>query len=104
MNHIFAYILGCSAIILSFFVYLELSFIGFPDGYLSDWDQARQILLTIYIVISLLVGVWYIFLGWIAGRNNIGVKLRVTNLLYVAFGLLVVVADQYFSQLSGQGG
>lgn len=103
-ERIVAYLLACIAFALSIFAYEELRLIGFPDGFLADWDQARKILLSLSIGISLLGGSWFVLLGRITAQKRIGTKLGVTGVLYAISMTILFVADFYLHQRSGRGG
>lgn len=83
--------------------YFELRLIGFPDGYVSQWDRARKVLLTGLIVTSVFVSASALFLGSrsspAAGRN-----VKIAMLIYGVFLTAVLIADGYLSSQSGRGG
>ena len=86
------------------FSLFELQFLGFPDGYLSDWDTARKVLLTGLIGISLFMSAVALFLGWRSATSSADRILKIVGLLYMVFLTAMLIADSYFSSQSGRGG
>jgi hypothetical protein len=84
--------------------FFELQFLGFPDGYLSDWDRARRVLLTGLIVTSVFVSAIALFLGSRLASAAAGRNLKIAALLYALFLAAVLIADGYLSSQSGRGG
>jgi hypothetical protein len=106
MNHdrIFAFLIGCFIWAISAFGYLHLRALGFPDGFLTEFDRAQKILLNGLVWISIPVGFWFIFLGTISFQQPITRKLRLTLLLYAMFVLLLVSINFYLRQHLDHGG
>jgi hypothetical protein len=95
---------GCLALALSILAYQEFRLVGFPDGFVSNWDRTRKILYLLFIGASLPTSAWFVSLGWTAARRAIRARLRATAIAYAVFVALVLVADHYLRELSGRGG
>jgi heme A synthase len=104
MSRFFAYFFGVVAFILVIFTFKELQLVGFPDGFLSDWDRLRKIILILFIALSIPIGVWFFFLGKIATKEIISTKLYLTVILYIVIIFILFTANNHLSELSGIGG
>lgn len=104
MNRALSYILAGIAVFVSMMGYSELRYIGFPDGYASEWDNARKALLMMLIGISWIVAVLSIYLGRLPLSIKTGKSLKTVGLMYGAFILAVVIINFYCSKQSGLGG
>ncbi len=102
-NWLLTALLAGVAVLAAAWGYFELQIIGFPDGYLSEWDRARKILLTGLIVTSVFVSASAIFLG---SRSSVaaGRNVKIATLIYGVFLTAVLIADSYLSSQSGRGG
>ena len=98
--------MACVALGVSYFVYGQIRFMGFPDGFLTDLDRAQRILGYVFLGTSVPAGLWFGFLSWIAPQHRVGKKLLVTIALYVGFLLLLYGINFYLRQNlnSGSGG
>lgn len=103
MNHAGSYILAGIAFLVSIVGYFKLRSIGFPDGYMSEWDAARKALLTMLIGISWFVSVFSIWLGRSVSIKSFR-RLKIATAMYVPFVLAVEIIDSYFAGQSGRGG
>ena len=92
------------ALVVAAFGFLELRYLGFPDGYLSHWDNARKGLLTGLIGVSLLMCVAAIALGWRAPSASTSKHLKIAGTLYAVALIAAVILDIYFRAQSGLGG
>ncbi len=105
-NRPLAYLSGCVTIAASLLIYLEyIHGLGFPDGFITELGYAERNLARVLIVISIMLGASFIYLGVVGGRELIGRKLSVAIILYVTFIISVSVIDYYCRlYLSGSGG
>jgi hypothetical protein len=97
LSRIVAYLLGGIAFITSFLIYLEyIHRLGFPDGFITELGYAERRLAYLFIGISVLFGVGFIYLGQIAPRREIGKKLAAALILYLIFILTIALIDYYY--------
>ena len=100
---IVAYLSSFAALATSILLFQERHFIGFPDGFVSEPDRARRVLLAAASGASLLAGFGFGALGWV-GSSRLGRKVGVAALVYGVLLALALVADHSLSGLSGRGG
>ena len=97
MSRIIAYLLGCLTSVASFLIYIEyIHQLGFPDGFITELGYAERRLAYLFIGISILFGVGFIYLGQIAPRREIGKKLAAALILYLIFILSLALIDYYY--------
>lgn len=101
-----AYLMACAAFALSSFAYFEYIYgLGFPDGFISELGYAERTLAYVFIIISVATALYFVYLGKIAGRKLIKRQFLVAGLLYLAFIVVIVMVDRYFSaHLTGSAG
>lgn len=93
------------ALALALFGYLEVRFMGFPDGFLTELDRGRRVLWGGFAGLSLVALVWFAYLGWLAFNKNISRPLAVSAALYAGFAALAAAVDFYLRKtLNGGGG
>lgn len=100
---VLAHLAGGAALAIAFFLFAERGYIGFPDGFIDEWQRDRKVLLAVGGGVSLLAGAGFVALGRIEPRH-IGKKLGVAILVYGLFIALTLLVDQHLSQNSGIGG
>ena len=93
----------CLALATSVFLFQERADIGFPDGYVSAYDQIRSTLLAVAFAASLLAAIPFAYVGW-SGSGRLGKKLGVAAVTYGVFVALTFAVDHALSQRSGGGG
>ena len=103
-KRVFAYASGGAVLVLALFVFQEMRFIGFPDGFVSECDRLRKDLLILVIAVSAAAGVWLFIIGWISGKKRIGMTLRFTYIIYVFLMVCAFVVNHYLHRCSGRGG
>ncbi len=97
LNRVFAYIIGCIALILSVLVYLQYIYmLGFPDGFITELGYAQRRLSYIFIGVSVVLGLRSIYLGWVASRKEISKKLFITIFVYLIFAISIYAIDCYY--------
>ena len=103
---IVAYLMGGLAFVASFLIYLEyIHWLGFPDGFITEVGYAERRLAYLFIGISLLFGMCFIYLGHIAPRMKIRKKLAATLILYLISILTIALIDySYRVHLMGSTG
>ena len=58
--------------LLAFWLSFTNALVGFPDGHLTDLDEAEQPLIAVFNWISIVVGLWLIVLGLFAAAYVVG--------------------------------
>jgi hypothetical protein len=106
LSRIVAYLMGGLALIASFLIYLEYIYLlGFPDGFITELGYAERRLAYLFVGISVLFGLYFIYLGQIAPRMEIGKKLAATLILYLISLLTIALIDYtYRVHLMGSTG
>ena len=86
---IFAFLMACIAFMLTFGVYMKYIYqLGFPDGFISELAYAQRNLSYIFMAISVVVGLSFIYIAVINPKRMVK-TLGMTSVLYL---LLIVVA------------
>jgi hypothetical protein len=106
MKRISAYVMGCVALALSFLAYAEyIHMLGFPDGFISELQSAQRRLAYIFIGISVILGLRFLYLGSIASREEISKRLFTAIFVYLISIVGVLLVDYYYrSYLPGSVG
>ena len=96
---------GATAVAAASLCVYEASFIGFPDGYVSDFDGVYRFLLVGFGVFSAAAGSWFGFLGLTSQRPS-RLKTVMSYATYlVIFALVLLTAHLCYLKLDhGQGG
>lgn len=94
------------ALASSFFVYVEyIHMLGFPDGFITELAYAERRLARIFIGTSVILASCFVYLGWMAGRKEIGKKLSVAVFVYLIFIITLSLMDNHYrSSLTDGGG
>lgn len=108
---ILSFILGLIALAIAFFIYTDLQYMGFPDGYLTEFDHAEMKLLPTVMWASIAFGLFFFYLAWIALKKRSNKKpyliaFYIITLLYIFLIITIYILDRnYYSYLDhGQGG
>ncbi len=97
LHRVFACLGGLMALALAWFVYTEyIYFLGFPDGYVTEQGAAERKLAVVFIAVSVPVGAYLLYLGWIATRRKVGKGLAIIIALYLFFLFGVLLVDAYY--------
>jgi hypothetical protein len=106
MNRVFAYLIGCIAFASSFPMYMKyIHFLGFPDGFITELGYSERRLAQIFIGISVILGSYFIYLGRMASRKEIGKKLPAAIFLYLISIITISLIDYYYHlHLMGSAG
>ena len=97
MGRLYPFGAALLAFLIPAYLYMEFIYMaGFWDGFISELQRAEIPLFTAFNWLSLLMSAWFVFLGMIAGRKDIGRLLFGSCLLYVAVIVVVFGIDQYF--------
>jgi hypothetical protein len=92
LNRIVAYLMGCLAFVSSFFVYIKyIHLLGFPDGFITELGYAERKLAYIFIGISVILGVYFIYLGAIARQKKINKKLATAIILHLISVISLII-------------
>ena len=79
--------------------------LGFPDGHVTELDQAERRLAWVFIGGSVMSGAYLMYLGVVAGRKLVGSKLTVVAVLYLLMVVGAMLVDRYYqAHLMGGGG
>ncbi|MDR3056258.1 MAG: hypothetical protein LBU53_12800 [Zoogloeaceae bacterium] len=94
---------------VSYFIFWEIAFTGFPDGYITDFDRVNIVLDYIFLGVSIPASLWFLLLGclgWINSGSSIRKKSYTSFILYVIFVFILVVLRFCFYHIldHGQGG
>jgi asparagine N-glycosylation enzyme membrane subunit Stt3 len=105
-TRVVAYLMAGIALVLSILTYINYVYmLGFPDGFISELGQAQRRLAYIFIVISVVLGAYFIYLGIAALQKKITRPLSVVVALYSLVIIAVLLVDMYYrSTLMGSGG
>ncbi len=94
------------SLLLGGYLYLEWTSIGFPDGYVSDFDRARQILYPIGMILSTAFAISFARMGrkpWVETNQK-----KILSCLLLFLGMIVFfVTLLFFLSVKldhGQGG
>lgn len=103
-NRISAFLLGLIIFAETFFVYTEyIAMAGFPDGHLTELGRGERNLAYVFTAVSLIVGTYFIRLGWTAAKNKIGKRLWIVFALYSIFVICLLAVDRHFSSYLDNG-
>lgn len=102
---IIALLMACLAFILAFGVYMKYIYqLGFPDGFISDMAYAQKNLAYIFMAISVVVGLFFIYIAGINPKRMIK-TLGMTSVLYFLLILVALLLNSYYrSTLTGGTG
>jgi hypothetical protein len=103
----FSCLVGGITFILLIVGYLEyVHNLGFPDGYISEYARAGRIMYLILMWPFGALGVYCMYLGWNASKQNIHRKFMIAVFLLILCIAVMVIIDSYvFLHLDhGQGG
>lgn len=107
LSRAFAFAAGFAVWTASVLVCVEFVFsLGFPDGFISELQRAERNLAYIFISISIVLGLFFVYLGGAtAAENGVGRKLTVAACLYLIFIAVLILADNFYrANLTGSGG
>lgn len=97
MQRVSAYVIGFVALVLSFLVYTKHIYIlGFPDGFISELQYAQRRLAYIFIGISVVFSLYFLYLGSIGSRARIGKRFFTAVSLYLGFIVVISLVDHYY--------
>ena len=85
---------------------LELQYLGFPDGHITDLDGAKRVLYTFAATVSLLFSAWFVYSGIQLKTAKEPKTLFISVTAFVIIlGTLALLYHYYSSVLDGgQGG
>jgi len=105
LNRVLAYVMGCVALAFSLLVYLEyIHLLGFPDGFITELGYAERRLALIFIGISVILGACFIYLGRMALREKIGMRLSAALVVYLLFIVGLSLIDYHYRSTLMDGG
>ena len=100
-----AYSLGVFLVGLSGFVFENIRYLGFPDGFYSELDRGEKILFQAFLYFCIPAGLGALYLGWVAARRKISRELRFVGILSAIGIALFFMVDIYLRfHLIGGGG
>lgn len=106
LSRLLACLLGLLALASSLYVYEEhVRLLGFPDGHVTALGTAERKLATVYIALSLPLGLGLLCVGMVANRRKAAARLVIVGGLYLLVVVGAAVADHYLrSRLDGGSG
>lgn len=99
-----SWVLIGAALLAAALGYSELRYLGFPDGYRSDADRIRAMLLGSLIGVSLLACVVSVLVGWRSTPDSAGRRQRILAIAYAVMLLAALTGNVYLRGVSGRGG
>ena len=83
LNRVVAYVMGVLAVILSLVAYMSYIYqLGFPDGFTTELGYTQRRLAYIFIGISVVLSMWFFYLGTVAWQRKIVKPLAATIIFY----------------------
>ena len=97
LKRIAAYLLGCIALVSSFLVYMEyIHLLGFPDGLITELGYAERRIARIFVAVSVILSLYFTYLGRVAYRKEISKQLFAAIILYLIFIISIFLVDYYY--------
>ena len=78
-------------------------FVGFPDGHITELENAEGTLVTWFLRVSLPMGLWFICLGIAAFRHPVRNRVRYSFALYLALLAAAIALDLHFQATLDDG-
>ena len=106
LSRLLACLLGLVALALSLYVYEEyIHLLGFPDGHVTALGASEKKLAAVFIALSLLVGLYLLYVGTMADRSKVAARLVLVSGWYLLVLTGTAAADYYLrSRLDGGTG
>ncbi len=102
INKLLSYFLGLICLSLPVIVYkLHIKWLGFPDGSLTDIERVEKTLYQVLIWPAFALGLFFIYLGWMALKQDINKKLVVTFFMFILYLVVTIIADGYLRSYFG---
>ena len=96
LNRFLSYFLGFFSLTLPAFVYeLHIKWLGFPDGYRTELEQAEKNLYQIFIWPGFALGMFFIYLGWTASKGRINKRLVISISMFILYVIITIIVDYY---------
>jgi hypothetical protein len=96
-NRIIAYLFGSLCLVLPFFVYERYIYLlGFPDGFISKLGYAERNLAYIFMGVSFIFAVGFIYWGKVTVSTKIERKIFALACLYLIFIASIAWVDYYY--------
>jgi len=103
-----AYPLALAFLCLALAAYAELQYVhqlGFPDGFVTELGAAERELALRFQLLSLLLLVWFLYLGLVSFGIDARRRVLYTAVLYAAaIGAFIAIDLYYQAHLVGGGG
>jgi hypothetical protein len=101
-----AILLSIAALAIASYDYVWLQGLGFPDGHLTELDQSRIPLHSVFIGMSALCGMCSLYLAASASAKRRQIGMLAVMFFYLAIGLATVLIDWHLSSHldAGTGG
>jgi hypothetical protein len=80
-------------------LYDELSLVGFPDGYISDFDRATELPFSILSWINIAFALYFLYLGIFSDSKGLGKKTVVTIIIHILFFVFAYKAIVYYYKI-----
>lgn len=72
-----------------------LQWFGFPDGHLTELERARVILYNIFTLLSIMLSLWYGYMGLKTTQSIAQRKLLTAIFIYIALLFFTGMSDYY---------
>ncbi|GHU42327.1 hypothetical protein AGMMS50289_06850 [Betaproteobacteria bacterium] len=103
-KRILAGVVSCVILAVTLLACMSLSFIGFPDGHLTELDKVKEAwLYPVFIGGSLVFAAWFAASGFVFYKNNLGKRLVIALCAYAIFAFLFVCMYLYLGQFFEDG-
>lgn len=102
-KRLFTCFIICVAVVATFFSWLELRGMGFPDGHVTDLGKADKLLLRIFIMGNFVFVSWFAFVGFATRKNDNGKQLYISSGCYLVFVLLLLCLHFYLATFLNNG-
>src|SRR5689334_10601487 len=87
---ILAFLMVVITIIASWLAYFEyIWLLGFPDGYITELGYAERKLANIFIIVNLILGLFFLYLGISSSKKYKRVMLLVSIILYIIITICI---------------
>jgi len=97
MRSLYPFALACLMFAIAFQLFREyLLWFGFRDAYTSELDDAEHSLASWFIWFSLVMGLWFLGLGWRSFRSDVRKPLLYTCILFLFAASVSVALDLHF--------
>lgn len=104
---IVAYFMAGVALALAAFAYMNYIYmLGFPDGFITELGYAQRRLAWVFIVMSVVLGVSFVYLGIVGLRKRVARAFTIATILFLITLADCIIVNYFFHFIldAGQGG